>query len=124
MDYTIFIKKKFLEQPVDSFAQTFDRVDYREFEKIVSKNTVFGFGKIATKVCRKSVRSVFDSVDGIKINTQTGSVVRKDGFVDRDEMYQLIKDSYKKVNGKEISNEELSNMTVRDAIDLVIKSYN
>lgn len=123
MDYTLLIKQKFLNQSVDFFAQSFDKVDYKGFEKIVSHNTFLGSGKIAIKICRKNVKSVFDSVDGITINTSAGSFVRKDGFVDRDEMYQLIKNSYKKVYGKEITNDLLSKMTVRNAIDLIIKSY-
>ena len=125
MDYTIFIKNKFLNQSVDNFAQSFDRVDYNGFEKIVHRNTIFGMGRIATKVCRKSVKSVFESVDGIPLNNNNNATTtRKDGYVDRDEMYQLIKNSYKTVYGKEISKEELSKMTIREAIDLVINCYN
>ncbi len=125
MDYTLFIKNKFLNQSVNSFAQSFDRVDYKGFEKIVSRNTVLGMGKIATKVCRKSVKSVFESVDGLPLQGSANNIpqVRKDGFVDRDEMYQLIKNSYETVHGKKITEEELSKMTVKDAIDLVIKCY-
>ncbi len=125
MDYTLFIKNKFLNQPIDKFAKSFDKVDYNGFEKIVANNTVLGMGRIATKVCRKSVRSVFDSVDGIPLQKSAANplgITRKDGFVDRDEMYQLIKDSYESIYGKKISPEELSKMTVKDAIDLVIKS--
>lgn len=125
MDYTLFIKSNFLNQPIDTFAQSFDKVDYQGFEKIVVKNTVWGLGKIATKICRKSVRSVFDSVDGISLQKSASNpsgIMRKDGFVDRDEMYQLIKDSYELIYGKKISPKELSKMTVKDAIDLVIKS--
>ena len=125
MDYTLFIKNKFLNQPIDTFAKSFDKVDYVGFEKIVASNTVLGMGKIATKICRKSVKSVFDSVDGIPLQKSAANpsgITRKDGFVDRDEMYQLIKDSYESIYGKKISPEELSKMTVKDAIDLVIKS--
>ena len=86
MDYTLFIKNKFLNQSVNNFAQSFDKVDYNGFEKMVSKNTVLGMGKVAVKVCRNSVKSVFDSVDGIPVHlkNETNSVVRKDGYVDSD----------------------------------------
>ena len=124
MDYTFFIKKKFLNQPVNTFAQSFDKLDYRGFEKIVTRNTVLGMGAVAVKVCRKDVKSVFNSVDGLPLRDGTSPIpiVRKDGFVDRDEFYQLVKDSYQNVHNKELSEEELSKMTVKDVIDLVIQS--
>ena len=124
MNYTIFIKNKFLMQSVNDFAQSFDSVDYSGFEKIVSSNTIFGMGKIAAKICRKSVKSVFESVDGIPLRNGNGVTVRKDGVVDREEMYQLIKDSYEAVHGKKITQDKLSKMTVKDAIDLIIKYKN
>lgn len=123
MDYTLFIKNKFLNQSIDNFAQSFDRIDYKGLEKIVSRNTVFGSGKIAMAVCRKDVKSVFESVDGIPLNTDGATVIRKDGYVDRDEFYQLINTSYKTVYGQEITGDELSKMTVKDAIEMLIKYF-
>lgn len=125
MDYSIFIKNKFLNRTVGDFSSDFEKVDYKEFEHIVSKNTVLGMGKIAMKICRGSVKSVFDSVDGIPINQGNGTPVlmRKDGFVDKDEMYQLLKESYKSVKGEDITEEEISKLSVKQAIDLVISYW-
>lgn len=125
MDYSIFIKNKFLNRTVGDFSSDFEKVDYKEFEHIVSKNTVLGMGKIAMKICRGSVKSVFYSVDGIPINQGNGTPVlmRKDGFVDKDEMYQLLKESYKSVKGEDITEEEISKLSVKQAIDLVISYW-
>ena len=125
MDYSLFIKDKFLYQTVGNFSSGFEKADYMGFERIVAKNSIMGMAKIALLVCHKNVKSVFDKVDGIPIK-QSGqnSIIRKDGFVDRDEMYQLIKESYNFVNGKEITEAEISKMTVKQAIDLVIDYWN
>jgi hypothetical protein len=124
MDYTIFVKNKFLNTTIGDFAKDFDKTDYKGFENIVTENTVFGLGKIAVKVCRKNVKSVFESVDGLPVMQNDSSVVKKDGYVDKNEMFQLLKNSYLGVNGKEISEEEISKMTVRQAVDLVIEYWN
>ncbi len=128
MDYNLFIKNKFLNQSMGDFSTTYNKVDYSGLEKMVSKNTIFGMGKVAMRICRKNVKSVFDSIDGLPLNQDAYNsgkdaflLTRKDGYVDRDELYQLIKDSFKLVNGKEITDEEISKMTVREAIDLVIE---
>ena len=126
MDYTIFIKNRFLNTSIGEFSQTFDKTDYKGFERIVTRNTVLGMGKIALTVCRKNVKSVFDKVDGIplKKDNSTTPVIREDGYVDKDEMYQLIKDSYKDVIGDKITDDQVSKMTIRDAIDLIIDFWN
>lgn len=126
MDYTLFIKNKFLNTSVGEFSQTFDKTDYKGFERIVTRNTVLGMGKIALKICRKNVKSVFDKVDGIPLQKRndTPPVIRDDGYVDRDEMYQLIKDSYKDVVGNKITDEQVSKMSIKDAIDLIIDFWN
>lgn len=127
MGYTFFIRKSFLHQSVGDFANNFDKTDYKGFEKIVTDNCIWGMGKVAIKVCRKSVKSVFENVDGIPLYNQNSGAVdltRKDGFVDKDEMLQLIKDSYKLVEGKNISDEDLNKMSIKDAINLIIKYWN
>ena len=125
MDYSLFIKDKFLNQSIGNFSSDFEKTNYKGFENIVTQNSIMGMAKIALIVCRKNVKSVFDKVDGIPLK-QSGnySITRKDGYVDKDEMFQLIKDSYKYINKKEITNEEVSNMTVKQAVDLVITYWN
>ena len=126
MDYTIFIKNRFLNTSIGEFSQTFDKTDYKGFERIVTRNTVLGMGKIALKVCRKNVKSVFDKVDGIPLKKDNSAtpVIREDGYVDKDEMYQLIKDSYQEVTGQKITNTQISKLTIKEAIDLVIDYWN
>ena len=124
MSNTFFIKKSFLNQSMGDFSNNFDKTDYRGFEQIVKDNCIWGMGKLAVKVCRGSVKSVFETVDGIPVyNQSTNGVIKKDGYVDKDEMFQLIKDSYKTVKGKNISDEELPKMSVKDAIDLVVEYW-
>ena len=126
MDYTLFVKNSFLKTSIGDFSQNFDKTDYKGFERIVTKNTVLGMGKIAVRVCRKNVKSVFDKVDGIPIETgkNTKPDVRVDGFVDKDEMYQLIKNSYESVMGEKITKDQISKLTIREAVDLVIDFWN
>jgi hypothetical protein len=126
MDYTIFIKNRFLNTSIGEFSQTFDKTDYKGFERIVTRNTVLGMGKIALKICRKNVKSVFDKVDGIPLNNDNSTIttIREDGYVDRDEMYQLIKNSYQEVTGQKITKTQISKLTIREAIDLIIDYWN
>ena len=126
MDYTLFIKNNFLNTTIGDFSKNFDKTNYKGFERIVTKNTILGMGKVALVVCRKNVKSVFDKVDGIPLQRGNNTLpeVRDDGFVDKDEMYQLIKDSYKDVVGDKITDEQVSKMTIKDAIDLVIDFWN
>lgn len=123
MDYTSFIKSKFLNQSVDSFTNSNERFDFKGLEKIVSQNTVFGMGKIATTILKRDVRSVFESLDGVPLTADNGMFVRKDGFIDKDEMYQTLKCSYKSVYGKEVSQDRLSKLTVKQAMSLLLKCY-
>ena len=123
MDYTSFIKNKFLNQSVDSFTNSNERFDFKGLEKIVSQNTVFGMGKIATTILKRDVRSVFESLDGVPLTTDNGMFVRKDGFIDKDEMYQTLKCCYKSVYGKEVSQDRLSKLTVKQAMSLLLKCY-
>ncbi len=124
MDYTFFIKNRFLNSSVGDFTNDFEKTDYKGFEKIVSKNTIWGMGKIAIKVCRKEVQSIFGKIDGIELkDTQNPTEIRKDGYVDKDELYQLIKTSYEDTKGEKINDEKISKMTIREAVDIIINYF-
>ena len=123
MDYTIFVKNKFLSTTIGDFSKDLDKTDYKGFEKIVTRNTIFGMGKVALAICRKSTKSVFYEVDGMPVKQGDTFVSRKDGYVDKDEMYQLIRNSYELVNGEKITNEQISKLTIKEAVDIAIEYW-
>ena len=129
MDYTLYIKNALLKQSIGSYMEKLGKISYTDAEKIAVESLQWYVPKKIIKKKTPLMYTIFKYIDGITVNRGEGQEAeekaryrtnRKDGYVDKEEIYQLIKDYYRYVLKSPVSNEEISEMKMTKLLDVLV----
>ena len=134
MGFDIYIKKEFLNQPIEQFTNSAGLLSKKDVCDIILANKSWYVPKSIMKKALKEnddkVTSIFNKIDGRILNNdaildgkETVEIRRTDNLVEKQEIYQLIKDYYRENKEIRLSNEEVSKMKMSELIDIISKIY-
>ena len=112
------VKDSFLDQSVEEFTNENCGISYSDLDTIIKKNkSIFVPGfmvKSARESCEKEIKWLFDSFD---------KNIQQDGIVEKEEVFQIIRDYFQNVNNQQVSDEQIEKLKVLDLIDMIINYY-
>lgn len=112
------VKDSFLDQSVEEFTNENCGISYSDLDTIIKKNkSIFVPGfmvKSARESCEKEIKWLFDSFD---------KNIQQDGIVEKEEVFQIIRDYFQNVNNQQVSDEQIKKLKVLDLIDMIINYY-
>ena len=133
MGFDIYIKKEFLNQSIGQFTDRNNMLSKKDVCDIILNNKSWyvpkGIMRKALKDNDDKVTSVFRKIDGRVLNRdaildgkETTEIRREDNLVEKQEVFQLVKDYYRQ-KGIRLSDEEVANMKMYQLIDIITKIY-
>ena len=134
MGFDIYIKKEFLNQSIGQFTDRNNKLSKKDVCDIILNNKSWyipkGIMRKALKNNDEKVTSIFRKIDGRVLNRdaildgkETNEVRRLDNLVEKQEVYQLVKDYYREEKGIRISDEDVAKMKMYQLIDIITKIY-
>ena len=133
MGFDIYIKKEFLNQSIGQFTDRNKMLSKKDVCDIILNNKSWyipkGIMRKALKDNDEKVTSIFRKIDGRVLNRdaildgkETNEIRREDNLVEKQEVFQLVKDYYRQ-KGIRLSDEEVANMKMHQLIDIITKIY-
>jgi len=132
MEYILFIKYSLLKQNIGTFTDNLGNADIKKIESTVVDNLRWGKLKDALKEedNRKIMVSIFNEIDGRTLNKEdlrnkktTVPLKKRDGIIEKAEIYQLVKDYYQYEERIKLSDEDVSKMKMPKLLDIFVKMY-
>ena len=134
MGFDIFIKNEFLNQSIGQFTDRMGMMSKDDVCDVIVKNKSWYVSK---SVMRKAlaanddkVSSIFKKIDGRVLNRdaifdgkESVEVRRADNLVEKQEIYQLVKDYYREKKDVRLTDEEVSKMKMSEFIEIISKMY-
>ena len=134
MGFDIFIKNEFLNQSIGQFTDKMGMMSKVDICNVIVQNKSWYVSK---SVMRKAlannedkVSSIFKKIDGRVLNSdaildgrETTEVRRADDLLEKQEIFQLVKDYYRQEKNVRLSDEEVSKMKMSEFIEIISKMY-
>ena len=112
MDFKIFFKKDFLRLSFDDFVKKIENSDYKNFKSVLKENKARYIPGFLFNLENKTIQSLFNVVDKTRI--KNNPEYKEDKILQREELYEWVKKTYKLYMGKDITDEELKNMKMSE----------
>ena len=125
MDFRFFFRNKFLRKTFGEFANSLNNSDYTKFKQTLKDNRSWYIPGSLFNTQDKIIKNLFDTIDGSGLGKdEAGNLINnhsgnKNDRLELKEMYDWIKYNYKIYMGKEISDEDLSNMKMSQFMEYV-----
>ncbi|MCR5265465.1 MAG: hypothetical protein K6E29_02595 [Cyanobacteria bacterium RUI128] len=120
MDFRLFFKNNFLKKPFSYFANSLDDADYTRFKDTLKKNSSWYVPNSVFNSHDKIIHKLFDSIDGTVLSNSGENIYgEKNNRLEKQELYDWVKYNYKQFKGKDISTEELENMSMSEFMNNV-----
>ncbi len=110
MDYKKFIKNNFLNQTIGSYSDNFCNANYQKVEKEFSNCLVWFVPRKVVTSNRQTIHTIFDHIDSLK---------KKNGLIEKDEIYILVKQYYSEVKHQNVTDEQISQMKMSTIVDVL-----
>ena len=127
MDFRLFFKNKFLRTTFGDFVNTLDNGDYSTFKRTLVKNSSWYVPASLFNKEDKIIQKLFNSIDGSSLNNGNSDSFEygeKNSKIESQELYDWVRYNYKQFKGKDITDEELSNMKMSEFMEYVVDFLN
>ena len=118
------IDQNILNMSIGEFMTKDKKLRYKDVENLVRENTIFG--EIALNLYDKYAKFIFKKVDGVPLNlpdynrNKTNTIYRrKDGYIDKQELYEAVKISYWCRNEKRLNDINISKISLKDGLKII-----
>ena len=131
MNYEIFVKNDFLNQTVGQFSSNMGLLSFNDVKNLILKNTSWYINKKAVNSFFEKnntrIYNIFSEIDGRTLNRdaildkkEIIPLKRRDGYIEKQEIYQFIKDYYRCEKNIRLTDEEVSKMKLDTLLDIIV----
>ena len=118
MDLRLFFKNKFLKRNFGDFVKLLDNSDYNQFKNVLKQNSSWYVPSSIFDAGDKDIKELFDSIDGSTMTAGTFGNKSKNSTLEEQELYDWVKFNYKQFKNKDITDNDLKNMSMSEFMEI------
>ena len=118
MDLRLFFKNKFLKRNFGDFVKLLDNSDYNQFKSVLKQNSSWYVPSSIFDAGDKDIKELFDSIDGSTMTAGTFGNKSKNSTLEEQELYDWVKFNYKQFKNKDITDNDLKNMSMSEFMEI------